>query len=282
MEVQHHHLAAVRVQAVDAGLASQEALGRTALNVGDLAAEDLLAVLQFQHRGDRVAMRLSCLQHGLAQADSLGRRVMDPPFFDFLAASRRLAGRCDRADFHADLAADALHPFPARYFLHDDFVATHVVQAQRVHRQIANRKTRHLRLGVGTAHGIGIHHRDAHLRGHQQRLQAVTTADLHAHHGAELSAEILLHHGHGARGRGWVVQALLADQRCTHVRHHGDEVVVVQVHRVHQRDTAAVGIELAHVQVVEVGAATAAGAQDPSAYGQRFDLALVNFVLHVS
>ena len=196
---------------------------------------------------------------------------MDPQSLILLPV-RGLAGRGDRAELDADLAADPLHPLPARHLLHDDFVAAHVAQAQRVHRQIADRKARHLRLGVGPPHGVGVHHRDPDLRRYQQRLQTVAPADLQGHHGAELAVEVLLHHGHCGGAVAWVVQAPWPTSGAPMLETTATRSSSVQVHRVHQREVVAVGVELAHVKVVEIGAAAAARAQDPGADGKRLDL----------
>ncbi len=107
--------------------------------------------------------------------------------------------------------------------------------------------------------------------GHE-RLDRVAAADLERHHRAELSAEILLHHGHGQRHRLGVGEALLADERRAHVGDDGDQVVVGQLGRVHQPAHDALPVELAHVQERQVRAAAAAGAQDPGADGEALDL----------
>ena len=75
-------------------------------------------------------------------------------------------------------------------------------------RKIADRKTRHLRLGIGPAHGIGIDHRNAEMRRRQQRLHAVAAADLDRHHRLELAAEVLFHRRDGARNQPAVDQSV--------------------------------------------------------------------------
>jgi hypothetical protein len=90
--------------------------------------------------------------------------------------------------------------------------------------------------------------------------------------GAELLAEVLLHHGDGQRHGLGIGEALLADQRRAHVGDHGDHVVVVQLGGVHQMARDTLSVELPHVEQREVRAAPAPGAQDPGADGQALDL----------
>ena len=85
-------------------------------------------------------------------------------------------------------------------------------------------------------------------------------------------AGVLLHQRHGAGDGAAVGQPLLADQRRAHVGHGGDPVVVQKLVRRHELHAMALLVEGAHVQKAEIGAAAAAGAQDPGADGKRFDV----------
>jgi len=68
-----------------------------------------------------------------------------------------------------------------------------------------------------------------------------------------------------------VGEPLLTDQRRPHVRDDRDPGIVGQLERRHQLDPVPLGIEPAHVEEPEIGAAAAAGAEDPGADRQRFD-----------
>jgi hypothetical protein len=98
-----------------------------------------------------------------------------------------------------------------------------------------------------------------------QRLDRVVAADLQRHDGAELPAVILLLHLHRAGDAAAVREAFLPDQWRAHVGDDRDPVVVRQIERRHQRDPMPLGVEPAHVEQPEIGAAAAAGAEDPGA-----------------
>src|SRR6516165_2746579 len=120
--------AAILVEALDYRPAAQIAFGRAADYIDDLAAKEQLAAPHIEDRGDRVLVTALRLTHPLADADRLGRREMDPPLLDLSTRARRFAGRGDRAHFDADLAADPLHPFPARQLGYDRLDTTRVVE----------------------------------------------------------------------------------------------------------------------------------------------------------
>jgi hypothetical protein len=83
---------------------------------------------------------------------------------------------------------------------------------------------------------------------------------------------VLLHVGDGARDGTAVRQALLADERRAHVRDGRDPIVVGEIVRLHQADSVPLGIESAHVEEPEIGAAAAARAEDPGSDGEGFDV----------
>ena len=85
-------------------------------------------------------------------------------------------------------------------------------------------------------------------------------------------ARVFLHQRHGTGQGAAVGQPLLADQRCAHVGDDAHPVVVGEVRRVHELDAIAFTIEGAHVQQRQIGIAATAGAEDPGADGQRFDV----------
>ena len=154
----------------------------------------------------------------------------------------------------------------------DAFEAAHVDGGQRIGREAADRDRRHLRLGIGAAHRVGIDHRPFQMgRGHEA-AHAVGAADLHAHERGEAVADVLLHDRDGAGEGEAVGQPFLADQRRTHVGDGADPVVVGEVGRIHELHAMAVAIERAHVEQRQIGIAAAAGAQHPGADGQRFDV----------
>jgi hypothetical protein len=130
----------------------------------------------------------------------------------------------------------------------------------------------HLRFGERAAHAIAVDHRTIQQRGGHERLDRVAPADLERHDGAERPAQVFLHHGDGAGDRVRVGEPLLADQRGAHVGDDRDIVVVGQIHRIHERDDGALAIELPHVEQGEIGTAATAGAENPGADGERFDL----------
>ena len=208
----------------------------------------------------------------LADPDGLAGRVEDRALLDLLAGARRLAGAGDRADRDARRAGEALHPLPGGGARDDDGVVAHVDQRQGIHLQIVDGERGHLRFGERAAHAVAVDHRTVQQRGGHEGLDGVAAADLERHDGAERPAEILLHHGDGARDRVRVGEALLTDQRRAHVGDDGDVVVVGQIHRVHERDDGALAIEPPHVQERQVRAAAATGAENPGADRERFDL----------
>jgi hypothetical protein len=82
----------------------------------------------------------------------------------------------------------------------------------------------------------------------------------------------ILHQRDGARQGATVGQPLLADQRRAHVGDDTHPIVIGKVGRVHELHAIAFAVEGAHVQQWQVGIAAAAGAEDPGADGQRFDV----------
>ncbi len=62
------------------------------------------------------------------------------------------------------------------------------------------------------------------------------------------------------------------DERRPHVRDDRHTVVVGEILGIHERDDLAVSVELPEVQQRQVRAAAAAGAEDPGADRDRFDL----------
>ena len=83
---------------------------------------------------------------------------------------------------------------------------------------------------------------------------------------------ILLLHLHGAGDVAAVGEALLPDQRRAHVGDDRDPVVVGEIERRHQLDPVPLGIKPAHVEEAEIRAAAAAGAEDPGADREAFDV----------
>ncbi len=191
---------------------------------------------------------------------------------DLAAAARRLAGRRRGAHFDHHLAAQALDPGGRGRAGDDDFVVADVGHRQRIHGQVVGGEARHLGFGIGSAHAVGVDHRQAGQGRHHEGLQAVAAADLQGHHGAKARAAILLHHAHRLDREMRIGQAFLTDQRRAHARHHRHAVFVFQVHGVQQRNAVALLVQLAHVQQFLVGIAAAAGAQNPGAHGQGFHL----------
>ena len=195
-----------------------------------------------------------------------------PHFLDLAAGARRLAGRGDRAHFDADLAADPLHPSPARHLGYDRLDAARVIEHARIRAQIADCHTRHLRFGVGAAHCVGVDHRQAEMGGRHQGLDAVAAADFERHDRAEFLAEQILLDLDGAGDVMAVGEALLADQRRPHIRDHRHPILVGEVKGRHQHNTMPLGIEPAHVEEPEIGTPAAAGAEDPGADRQGLDV----------
>ncbi len=212
------------------------------------------------------------LAHRMTDGDGLGRGPVDAPLLHFGACARGLAGRGDRAVLDADLAADPLHPFPRRHFLDDRLKAANVDGGQRTRHEVANGDRGHLRLRIGPAHHVRIDHRTLQVRRRHQRLDRIATADLQRHDPAEAISRVALHQVHSPRDGAAVGEALLPDQRRTHVGNRGDPVVVGQLGRRHELDPVAFLVERPHVEQAEIGAAAAAGAEHPGADGQRFDV----------
>ncbi len=105
-----------------------------------------------------------------------------------------------------------------------------------------------------------------------QGLDAVAAADFERHDGTEFLAQQILLDFDGTGDVAAVGEALLADQRRPHVRNHCDPIVVGEVERRHQPDTVPFGVKPAHVQEPEIGTPATAGAEDPGADRQRFDV----------
>ena len=136
----------------------------------------------------------------------------------------------------------------------------------------AGRHTRHLRLGIGAAHRVGVDHRETEMGRRHQWLDAVATANLERHDGAEPLAQQRLLNFDGTGDVAAVGQPLLTDERRPHVGDDRDPVIVGQLQRRHQLDPMPLGIEAAHVEQPEIGAAAASGAEDPGADRQRLDV----------
>src|SRR6516164_781563 len=108
------------------------------------------------------------LPHSTAVSDCLRNGEADAPLPDRAPGARRLAGRGDRAEFDADLAADGLHPLPVRDFGHHCLDAAWVVGHAGVRAKLADRDAGHLRFRAGSAHGVCIDHLEAEMsRRHQ-------------------------------------------------------------------------------------------------------------------
>lgn len=75
-------------------------------------------------------------------------------------------------------------------------------------------------------------------------------------------------------------QALLSHQGCAYAGDHGDEVVVGEILWIHQRDARAAVIQGEEVDVGEVRIAATAGAEDPGAGRQRFELVALDLPHH--
>jgi hypothetical protein len=155
---------------------------------------------------------------------------------------------------------------------HHHAVIPHVGEGQGIHPEIVDGEAGHLGLGVGAPHAVTVHHREVQHGRRHEGLDGVAPADFERHHGAELPAEILLHHGDGQGHRLRVGEPLLADERGTHAGAHRHQVIVGQLGRVHELAHHALPVELAYVEEGEVRAAAPAGAEDPRADGQALDL----------
>src|SRR5207237_7813262 len=118
LEGQRETVAPEVVEALDRGRAPEEALGGAPRDVVDLAAEELDPGLDLEHRLDRIAVGPPRRLHGPADSNGLGRGAEDRALLDLLTGPRSLAGGGDGAHLHAGLAADPLHPFPARRARH--------------------------------------------------------------------------------------------------------------------------------------------------------------------
>ena len=154
----------------------------------------------------------------------------------------------------------------------DHLVAARIDRGQRRRREIADRKRRHLRLGIGPAHGVGVDHRNAQMRRRHQRLHArcrrrsrsaITPRNLRPRCSSITSTARAI--SRLSTSRSWVTSgAPILETTAT--------VVVVEHLRVHQVDPRAFAIEPAHVEQGVIGAAAASGAEDPGTDGQRFDV----------
>jgi hypothetical protein len=237
LEREREGVAAEVVEAFDRRGAAEEALGGPPRDVVDLAGEDPDPGFDLEHRVDRIAVGPPRGLHGPADRHGLGGGAEDRALLHFFARPRGLARGGDGADLHARLAADPLHPLPARRARHHHRVVADVGQGQRVHLQIVDGEARHLRLGERAPHAIGVDDRQVHQGGGHEGLDGVAAADLERHHGAELPAEVLLHHLDGERHRLGIREALLADERGAHVGDDGHEIVVRQLGGIHERHT---------------------------------------------
>src|SRR6266480_3577676 len=260
------------VEPVERRRAPEEALGRPARDVADLALEEEHPVLGLDDGAARVAVGAPRRLDGLAEPDRLGRRVEDRALLDFLAGAGGLAGGRDRADLDARLARQTLHPLPRRRARHDHGVVANVGEREGVHAQVVDGEARHLRFGERAAHAVGVHDGQVEERRGHEGLDRVPAADLERHDGVETAPQILLHHRDGARDGARIREPLLAHKGRAHVRDHRHEVVVAERHRVHEPADGALAVELAHVEERQVGAAAAAGAEDPGADRERLDL----------
>ena len=206
---------AILAQPFEHGAAAQEARRGAAFHVHDLAAEHALAAGFLQHRVDHVVVLAPRAQHYLAQPDGLADGVENAVFLTS-APLRGLAGGGGGTHLDHHLAAQALDPGGRRGARDDDLVVADVGHGQRIHGQAAHGEAGHLGLGIGAAHAVGVHHRQAHQRGHHEGLQAVAAADFQRHDGAEALAAVFLHHAHRLDREMRIGQPFLADQRRAH------------------------------------------------------------------
>src|SRR6516164_2868246 len=269
--------AAILVEPVDRRSAAQKPLGRAAGDIDDLAPEKHLTLCFVEDCGDRIGVMALSGAHSVANADRLRHREVDAPRLHLVPGARRFTGRGDRAHLDTDLAADPLHPLPARDLGHDRLDAARVVEHAGIRAQIAHRYTRHLRLGVGAAHRVGVDYREAEMGRRHQWLDAVAATDLERHDRAEFLAQQRLLDPDGAGDIAAVGEALLADQRRPHIRNHSDPIRVGEVERRHQLDTVPLGIKPEHAQEPEIGTPATAGAENPGADRQRLDIVECQF-----
>ena len=165
---------------------AQKAFCGAAFDLHDFPGEQPLRALGLEHGLDRIEVAAVGLHHRLPEANALGGGAKNAPALHFRAAPRRLAGRRDRTELGADFPARPLHPFPIGRTGDDDLVAAGVDRGERCRGEIADRKTRHLRFGIGAAHGVRIDHQHPEMGGGHQRLIAVVAADFERHDGAKL------------------------------------------------------------------------------------------------
>ena len=58
------------------------------------------------------------------------------------------------------------------------------------HGKVADGEARHLGLGVGAAHAVGVHHREPRLAGDEKGLDGVAAPDLEGHDRPEAPAQV--------------------------------------------------------------------------------------------
>jgi len=143
--------------------------------------------------------------------------------------------------------------FQGRHLLDDRLEAAHVDGGKRIGHEIADGDARHLRLGVGTAHHVGVDHGAHEMRGGHQRLDGIASPDLERHDAAEGTARVLLMSATARAIGAAVSQPFLPDKGRAHVGDGGDPVVVGELVRRHQADAMAIGVESAHVEETQVG-----------------------------
>ena len=262
----------VRAQSRDPRLSAQEPPRRPPLDVRHLTGEEGQPVLAGEHRRHRIFAALPRKAERGADPERAGHRALHRKVLDFPSGARRLRGGGDGSDFGYGHPAEALLPLPARRPLHHHDVVPHIGQAERIVPQTRHREGRHLRLGEGAAHAVGVHHRETGPRRRQKALQGVGASDLERHHGREGPPHPLREHPDRTRGEVRIRKPFLADQRSAHGGNHRHQVVVRQRFRGDQAGAESARGLGAQVQERVVGIPAAPRSENPGAGGEILHL----------
>ena len=223
-------------------------------------------------RGDRVVAAAARLVHGAADADRPAGAVEDAVLLDLGAG----AGPRQVAET-APISPSTLR---AIRLIHCGSAARGMITSVSRMSAIASGSAGRPAMakliiwasGKARTHRIGIDHGQAGHRRDHQRLQGVGAADLDRHHGAEPAVEMALQRQHRLGREARVRQPLAADQRRADAGDDRHRVVVGQLFRIQQRDARALPRTGLQIEQRQVGIAAAAGAENPGAGRQRFEL----------
>ena len=174
------HGAAGVVQVLENDSAAGESFGRAAIDVDDLAAEDQVCAGVVEQLLPSPVGALLDVGETLADFGAVGHRAADPSPPHVSHSHRIAADRIGQAELDDGGPGERLGRL-VRRGLEDAHIALLIRNRHRRGHQAVQREHRHLDLGKGSAHSVGVDDRQAQFDGSGDRYQRVDPAYLDGH-----------------------------------------------------------------------------------------------------